>query len=187
MEYLAFIIAYLIGSINGSIIISKILNIKDIRQHGSKNPGSTNMLRTNGKKPALLAFIIDYSKAIIAMIILKKYNTHISAFGLILGHVFPIYHQFKGGKGVAVTAGIITMISLKLAVIAAISWLISLKITKISALAATISSLITLIVCFTPISSGIDVYAVIIPILIILACHKSNYKKIFNDYQNSCK
>ena len=103
------IVGYLLGSINFAIIISKSKN-DDVRNHGSNNAGATNMLRTYGKKAALLTFTGDFLKAITACLIggLLWANNGIYLAGLfcVLGHIFPVFYKFKGGKGVATVAGV---------------------------------------------------------------------------------
>ena len=108
--------AYLIGSINPAIIFSNKIYHEDIRSHGSGNAGATNILRTYGKKMAALIFAIDFFKAIIAVLIGTAILSitvggAISALFVVLGHMFPVYHKFKGGKGVACTAACILMLS----------------------------------------------------------------------------
>ena len=113
---LCIVSAYLIGSINPAIIFSKKIYHDDIREHGSGNAGATNMLRTYGKKMAALIFALDFIKAAIAIIIgsvLLSINVGgaISALFVVLGHMFPVYYKFKGGKGVACTAACILILS----------------------------------------------------------------------------
>jgi len=106
-------IGYLIGSINFSIIISNIFYKDDIRTHGSGNAGSTNMLRTHGTVPGLLTFAGDLIKTAIAVIIgALIYNligAYVAGFFCIIGHVFPLYFKFKGGKGVATVAMVMAL------------------------------------------------------------------------------
>lgn len=108
------IIAYLLGSLNFAIMISRFKH-DDIRDHGSKNAGTTNMLRTYGKKMAVVTLLGDFLKAVVAVMIgsficmgLPFVNgTYVAALFCVLGHVFPIYYKFKGGKGIATAAGAI--------------------------------------------------------------------------------
>jgi glycerol-3-phosphate acyltransferase PlsY len=108
--------AYLIGSINPAIILSKKLYHEDIRSYGSGNAGATNTLRTYGTKMAILIFVLDLLKSAVAIILGSLILTlsmggAISALFVVLGHMFPIYYKFKGGKGVACTAVCILMLS----------------------------------------------------------------------------
>jgi glycerol-3-phosphate acyltransferase PlsY len=123
---LSAVVSYLLGSCNSSIIVVRLLKKEDIRNHGSKNAGLTNTLRCFGKVPALLTMIGDLLKGVIAvlisMLIMKLFGFHygpnennmfigyIAGFLAILGHIFPIYYGFKGGKGILVSSSILIVI-----------------------------------------------------------------------------
>ncbi len=104
------LIGYFLGSINFAIIISKNYKHDDVREHGSKNAGATNMLRTYGKKAAFLTFAGDFLKAIIACflggLLFGHSGLYLAGLFCVLGHIFPIFYKFKGGKGVATIAGV---------------------------------------------------------------------------------
>ncbi|MGM9643600.1 MAG: glycerol-3-phosphate acyltransferase, partial [Eubacteriales bacterium] len=113
---LCIILPYLIGSINPAIIFSKKVYHDDIRTHGSGNAGTTNTLRTYGKKMAALILLLDFLKAVIAvvlgsLILSREVGGAIAGIFVILGHTFPIYYKFKGGKGVASLAGVVLVLS----------------------------------------------------------------------------
>ncbi len=113
---LCMVTAYLIGSINPAIIISKEYYKDDIRTHGSGNAGATNTLRTYGKKTAAVIFMLDLLKAAVAiavgsLILTRSVGGAIAGFFVIFGHTFPVYYKFKGGKGVACTAMVMLMLS----------------------------------------------------------------------------
>lgn len=107
---LCIVIGYLIGSLNFAILVSKKLGKDDVRNHGSKNAGTTNMLRTYGKKAALMTFLGDFLKAIVACSVGRLCfgveGAYIAGLFCVIGHIFPIFFKFKGGKGVATTAGV---------------------------------------------------------------------------------
>ena len=109
------VVPYLLGSINFAIIISGKSYGDDVRSHGSGNAGMTNMLRTYGKKAAALTLLGDAFKAILAAIVgyymMGMYGAYIAGFFCVLGHTFPIFFKFKGGKGVATSGMVIFMIS----------------------------------------------------------------------------
>ena len=119
---LSAIAAYLIGSINFALVISGAVSKKDIRNYGSGNAGMTNMLRTFGKLPALFTLIGDLGKGVVAILLSRllfhlfmgvdsfMLGSYIAGVFALLGHVFPVYYGFKGGKGILVTAGILLMI-----------------------------------------------------------------------------
>jgi len=116
------VVAYLIGSINSSILISRAISGKDIRESGSGNAGATNMLRTHGKKMGILTLLIDVLKGIVAVllanIVMDKIGyiewlptNYIAAVGVMLGHNYPVFFGFKGGKGVATSLGAVYMLN----------------------------------------------------------------------------
>ncbi len=136
------VIGYLLGGIQPAIIISRFKG-QDIREQGSGNAGSTNAIRVYGKKIGLTVFALDLLKAIIAVIIARVvYEEHAitaslyAAIGVILGHSYPLYFGFKGGKGVAVTVGAIYFIDIRIGIIASIIFGISLYVTKIVSLSS---------------------------------------------------
>lgn len=102
------VVAYLLGSLNFAVILSRIFHHDDIRKHGSGNAGATNMVRTYGRKWGIITFICDGLKAAVAVILsqllMGEGGAYIAALFAILGHIFPIYYKFKGGKGVVVAA-----------------------------------------------------------------------------------
>lgn len=112
-EYiLSFIIAYLIGSFISAYLIGKIFFKKDIREYGSRNTGATNALRVFGKKVAIITLFFDLFKAVLSLYFIdsifgNQIATYIAAIGVVIGHNFPIYFSFKGGKGIASSAGVL--------------------------------------------------------------------------------
>lgn len=138
---LLIVFAYLLGSASSAIIVCKAMGLPDPRTQGSKNPGATNVLRMSDKKTAGLVLAGDFAKGLIAVWIAKflgVYGFALALVGLaaILGHIFPIFFQFKGGKGVATAIGSICGLSLLLGVIFGIIWLGMAKVFKYSSLAA---------------------------------------------------
>ena len=112
---LSILLAYLLGSINPAVLISRVFYKDDIRRHGSKNAGTTNMLRTYGKGAAAATFALDLSKAALAVLLglwIWGFNGRaLSGFFVVFGHMFPIFHRFNGGKGVACLAMVVLLIS----------------------------------------------------------------------------
>ena len=133
--------AYLIGSINTSIIVCKIMALPDPRSMGSKNPGTTNVLRIGNKRAAITTLLGDVSKGILAVWLAKLLSLPIWAVGLTaiavtLGHVFPLYFQFKGGKGVTTAIGSILCLNGFMALILMTIWLLTAWLSRYSSLAA---------------------------------------------------
>lgn len=184
MSYIiSFVIAYLLGSINTSILVSKISLGTDIRNHGSGNAGATNALRTLGKKAAIIVVIGDLLKGIIAVLIARYISSDtgslIGGLGAILGHNFPIYFQFKGGKGIITSIAVLFMINWKMALVILIISIVIIALTRYVSLGSIIGS------CLYPISvylfdkRGIEyiIFAVIIALLAVIR-HKDNIKRL---------
>ena len=178
--WLSCLIAYLVGSLNGSIIICDFLDLNDPRSAGSNNPGATNMMRLHGKLPALAAFSIDFTKALIICLTLPKAHMLYVYAAVCLGHIFPVFYKFKGGKGVAVTAGLILGTSIKLGLLALSSWFVIFSIFKISSLAALASIIILALSYFIPLTATTDYINLIIPCLIVILSHHSNIRRLIS-------
>lgn len=187
MLILAFLAAYLIGSINSAIIVSKIMLHDDIRKYGSGNAGATNALRTLGKKGAIPVVIGDLLKAVIAILFAKlicsdsSLAVYIAGIGVVLGHNFPIYFGFRGGKGILVSLVAILFADPKIGLIAAVSAILIMAITKYVSLGSISGAVIFLV--FGLIFRFGDVYfcifAVIISLLAIIR-HKTNIQRLLN-------
>ncbi len=189
MLFLILFISYLIGSIPFGFILTKIFLKKDIREIGSGNIGATNALRTGNKLIGYSTLILDISKAVILLLIIKfNFSEYLftSSIAVFLGHVFPIWLKFKGGKGVATYVGILFCIDIYLAVIFIIVWFVVFIISKYSSLASMIASL------FVPLSSyfllnDINYYFYIILFLLIFITHRENIKRLKNNTESKTK
>lgn len=184
---IALLIAYLLGSINTSIIVSKIMIGDDIRNHGSGNAGATNTLRTVGKLGALLVVLGDILKAVAAILLAKLITQnapnaiYIAGIGAVLGHNFPLYFRFKGGKGIVVSAVSIIfadpVIGSAVSVLAILIMLISRYVSLGSTLGAVLFVLLSLI--FRGQNPDFVVFAVLLAVLAIYM-HKSNIKRLLS-------
>ena len=137
------IISYLGGSIPFGLILTKLFLKKDIREIGSGNIGATNVLRSGNKIVGYTTLTLDILKAVIPVIFVKIYYTdslYLASLSAFLGHVFPIWLKFKGGKGVATYVGILFAINIYFGVIFALSWFVIFVITKFSSLSSLIAS-----------------------------------------------
>jgi glycerol-3-phosphate acyltransferase PlsY len=186
------LIAYLIGSVSFGILASKLFNIADPRTMGSKNPGATNVMRQGNKAAAIFTLLGDMLKATIILLIAKFYGVSDSLIVLIsiavmLGHVYPIYYRFKGGKGVATALGILLGISPVLALLVFIIWIIIFFIWKFSSLAAIGATLSSPIIALWIGLSNQIVFLMCILSLIILVRHKSNIKNLLNGTESGFK
>ncbi len=206
MEYIIIaIIAYLIGSINFSILISKKKAGYDIRQKGSGNAGTTNMLRNLGKKYAAITLICDVLKGVVAIGIAiivgnilgdtnKALLVQIAGVAVVIGHTFPIFFGFKGGKGVATSLGILLMTNWQLGLICLVFALVLMALTRVvsmgSIAAAILYPVLTLfvggghyIVESTGLGNGYFIYSVILSIIVIFN-HRENIKRILSGTEN---
>lgn len=199
------IIAYLIGSVNFSVIISKKMAGFDVREKGSGNAGSTNMLRSVGKKAAAITLVCDILKGVvsigIAMIIgsiVKDINrellVQIAGILVVVGHTFPVFFGFKGGKGVATSLGVLLISNWQIGLICLVFALVLMALTRMVSLgscaAAVLFPVLTLfinenytILTGTKKGSTYFVYSVILAI-IVLYNHRSNIKRILNGTEN---
>lgn len=198
------IVAYLIGSINLSIIICKLMGKGDIREHGSGNAGTTNTLRTLGKLPALIVLIFDVLKAVIAIYLGKwlitlgqaqntliPYNDFamaLSSIGVILGHNFPIYYGFKGGKGIATSLGVLLTIEWKIGLVCLVFALVLMLLTRmvsVGSIAAAILYPVLVLVMGTEFTNKwiYLAFSLVIALMAVIR-HRANIKRIFDGTEN---
>lgn len=140
----ALIISYLLGSLSSAVITARIFKFPDPRTEGSGNAGATNVLRTAGKKPALYAVIGDILKGFVAVIIgrilgLEGAMLGLIAFVAVIGHIFPIFFGFKGGKGVATAVGSLLGLSVIMGIATAVIWIVVAYVTRYASLASLIA------------------------------------------------
>lgn len=183
------IIAYLLGSISTAIIVAKIARLPDPRQESSQNPGASNMLRIAGAKFAILTLIGDGLKGFIAVIIgllLLHYNgmgLSLIAAASVVGHMYPIYFRFHGGKGVATTLGSLLALSPLLGVIVTITWFVVAGLSRYASLASLTCCIAA---PFIALGTGYPAYFIgltLIAILIIFR-HRHNIKRLCHGTEN---
>ena len=182
-------ISYLMGSIPFGLILTKFFLKKDIRNVGSGNIGATNVLRTGNKRIGYFTLILDVLKAVIPVLYVKlnfPELVYISSLSAFIGHVFPIWLKFKGGKGVATYLGILFSINYFFGIIFIVSWLIIFFISKYSSLGSILSSLIIPIFIFLN-SSYENQYFFIIMFVLILYTHRENVKRLINKEESKTK
>ena len=193
------IIAYLIGSVNFSILISKKFAGFDVREKGSGNAGSTNMLRTAGKKWALLTLVCDILKGVVAIgvaIFIGSISSEMSgavlvqvaALLVVIGHTFPIFFGFKGGKGVATSLGVILVLNYQIGLICLVFALIIMIVTRMvslgSILAAILFPVLTLFIRDNYIVEGNYFIFGILLALFVMYNHRENLKRILAGSEN---
>ncbi len=196
------VLAYLIGSINFSVIISKKLAGFDVREKGSGNAGTTNVLRVVGKRAALITLVCDILKgvasvllALIVGLIIKNIDRafliQIAGIFVVVGHTFPIFFGFKGGKGVATSIGVLIMTNWKIGLICLVFGLVVIAITRMVSLgsiaAAILCPVLSLFIStnFIVEASGIKylVYSLILALIVIFN-HRENIKRIVSGTEN---
>jgi glycerol-3-phosphate acyltransferase PlsY len=190
-------IGYLIGSINFSVILSKKMAGFDLREKGSKNAGTTNMLRTVGKKGAAIVLICDILKGVLAILIARLISgdvnqaiaCQIAGFAVVLGHTFPIFFEFKGGKGVATSIGILLMINWQIGLICLMYGIIMIVLTRMVSLgsitAAILFPVLTIFIRSHYIAEGFN-YIIfgIIMACFVLFNHRTNIKRLTQGTEN---
>ena len=183
------LVSYLIGSIPFGFLLTKIFLSKDIRNIGSGNIGATNALRTGNKKIGFSTLILDVLKAAITIIFVKfNYSEFIfiSSLCVFLGHVFPIWLKFKGGKGVATYVGILFSINLTYGLIFITIWLIVYFIFKYSSLSSIIASLSIPLYLFIFLNS-LNLFFFLIMLILIFFTHRENIKRLINKEESKTK
>jgi glycerol-3-phosphate acyltransferase PlsY len=190
MDYIFVIfIAYFLGSIPFGLVLTKIFLKKDIRDIGSGNIGATNALRTGNKVVGFSTLILDVVKAVIPVIFIK-YNfpeyIYIAALSVFLGHVFPIWLKFKGGKGVATYLGILFSMNIFFGIVFITSWLIVFFISKFSSLSSLIATLCIPIFIFFFNNQGNIIFFLIMFVLIFYT-HRENIKRLKNKEETKTK
>lgn len=179
--------AYLIGSLSFAVIVSRLFGLPDPRKHGSGNPGATNMLRTGRKSAAVLTLCGDMAKGWLAVYLARYFGsqydmetvaTYCAALAVFLGHLYPVFFGFKGGKGVATALGILLGISLWLGLATLAGWLIVFLITRISSLAALAAATLAPIVGAYLISGTLPVAVLCIISALIFWRHRTNIRRL---------
>ena len=183
------LISYLLGSIPFGFLLTKIFLNKDIRKIGSGNIGATNALRTGNKTLGYATLILDILKAIIPVIFVKIYYSdylYISSLCVFLGHVFPIWLKFRGGKGVATYIGILCCINIYLGISFGIVWLITFVMFKYSSLSSIVGALSVPIINFLFFNDQIF-YFFIIMFILIFYTHRENIKRLLHRTESKTK
>ena len=183
------IISYLMGSIPFGLILTKLFLKKDIREIGSGNIGATNVLRSGNKIVGYTTLTLDILKAVMPVIFVKIYYTdflYLASLSVFLGHVFPIWLKFKGGKGVATYVGILCAINIYFGIIFGLCWFVIFGITKFSSLSSLIASIS--IPVYLIITSNFDeIFFFIIMFVLIFFTHRENIKRLKNKEETKTK
>ena len=177
------ILGYLIGSLPFAVIVSKAFGLADPRSFGSGNPGATNVLRTGNKLAAAMTLIGDAAKSWVAMLVAAKVGadgtaTALAGFAAFLGHLFPVFLKFKGGKGVATAVGVLIGLDGWLALGATVVWLVTALVTRYSSLAALTAAAAAPALAFWLHGPVASTQLVLLMCLLLVWRHKENIKRL---------
>ena len=184
--FVLIIISYIIGSVNSSIVFSKIYKLPDPREYGSKNPGATNILRSGNKILALTIVIFDILKGFLPVVIayyFLKEDVYVQIIGVIavIGHIYPIFYKFKGGKGVATSFGAILAFDFILGLICLMTWIITAFLFRYSALSAIVSFTFLPIYTWLSYENYTITSIYLILAIVVIYKHKTNIKNLLNN------
>ena len=179
------VFAYLLGSVSAAIVTCRIMGLPDPRSEGSHNPGATNVYKVAGKKAAAITLAGDVFKGLVPVLMGRLLGLDDMALALIamaafLGHLFPLFFHFKGGKGVATALGVILGLNVMVAAVMVVTWLMVLRLFKLSSLSAVITALLTPLYFYY--IDGSAVFTVMSGILsaMLIVRHRSNIEKIID-------
>ena len=193
INFIIIIIFYLIGSIPFALILPKLFGLGDIRNIGSGNVGTTNVLRAGNKYLAIAVLCLDILKGLVPFFLLSSFFDDIGLLHAtllchfaILGHIFPVWLKFKGGKGVATYIGFLIGINLFLGLCFIIAWMVIALISRYSSLSSVVASLIAPIYFFINSNNYISIFLLYLFLLIILT-HRENIKRLIDKTENKIK
>ena len=181
-------LSYILGSIPSGIIFAKIFKLKNLRTIGSGNTGTTNVLRTGNYTAAALTLVLDFGKACVAIYLSQIVNEKlilISSLAILIGHIFPLWLKFKGGKGFACYLGIMLMINFYLFIFISLIWLITFFAKRVSSLSALLSCLSCVLISIIYFNSNIVL--VFLLTILIFVTHLENIKRLINGTETKIK
>lgn len=195
------VVAYLLGSISFSVIISKKMAGFDVREKGSGNAGTTNVLRSVGKKAAVITLIFDVLKGVLAVLVAyivgnivkegvdKALLIQIAGLLVIVGHTFPIFFGFKGGKGIATALGVLLITNWNIGLICLVFALVLMALTKMVSLGSISAAILfPVLILFMPhtaylVDGNYIIYSILIAVLVVFN-HRANVKRLLNGTEN---
>jgi glycerol-3-phosphate acyltransferase PlsY len=183
IEWLLVPLAYLTGSVSSAIIVCKLMGLADPRENGSGNPGATNVMRIGGKKAAAITLFGDAAKGLLPVLLAKALAVDslilsLVVFAAFLGHLYPVFFGFKGGKGVATSFGVALGASWLLGLLVLGTWLAVYKVGKISSLAALVSAALAPVYVWLVVGDVNLLMTFVLISLILLWRHKSNIQRL---------
>jgi glycerol-3-phosphate acyltransferase PlsY len=175
--------AYLIGSVSSAIVVTRVMGLQDPRSIGSKNPGATNVLRYGGKAAAILTLLGDVLKGVIPVLIARSLTAEpvilaATAFAAFLGHLFPVFHGFKGGKGVATALGVLLALNPWVGLAVLGTWIATAAIFRYSSLSALVAALATPLYMWWWLPALAFVVMAVLMSAILIARHHQNIRNL---------
>ena len=192
LELLLIVGGYLFGSVSSAIITCRVLGLPDPRSQGSGNPGATNVLRIGGKKAAAITLVGDMLKGLIPVLVAKLLGADMAvqaatAVAAFLGHLYPVFFAFQGGKGVATLLGVMLGIHWPVGLLTIATWLVIAKVFKISSLAALLSILVTPLYIWWLIPDSSVMIAMLLMGALLFWRHRSNIKNLMAGTEGEIK
>jgi glycerol-3-phosphate acyltransferase PlsY len=189
LDYLIPLGGYLLGSLSSAVIVARVMGLRDPREVGSKNPGATNVLRYGGKKAAIATLAGDMLKGVIAVVVARWLSgdpgivgaTMVTAF---LGHLYPVFFGFKGGKGVATALGAFLGAHFWMGLAVAVTWLLMAFITRYSSLSALVATAAAPLYTWYFLEDPRYIIAVVVIAVILFWRHRSNIKNLLTGKEN---
>jgi len=192
LELLLIVGGYLFGSVSSAIITCRVLGLPDPRSQGSGNPGATNVLRIGGKKAAAITLMGDMLKGLVPVLVAKLLGADMAvqaatAVAAFLGHLYPVFFAFQGGKGVATLLGVMLGIHWPVGLLTIATWLVIAKVFKISSLAALLSILVTPLYIWWLIPNTSVMIAILLMGTLLFWRHRSNIKNLMAGTEGEIK
>ena len=193
-DIIAAVVAYLIGSLSFAVIVSRALSLPDPHSYGSGNPGATNVLRSGSKKAAILTLLGDTLKGVVAVLLAKAFALQfgITAVGIalvaisvFLGHLWPVFFGFKGGKGVATAAGVLWALDWRVGLGLTLIWALLFAVSRVSSLAALIGSACAPLLAYVFLGVVPAFYAALIMAALLIWRHKENIARLASGEEGS--
>ena len=194
-DIIAAAVAYLIGSLSFAVIVSRALGLPDPHSYGSGNPGATNVLRSGSKKAAILTLLGDTLKGVFAVLLaifaaqfgITTAGIALVAITVFLGHLWPVFFGFKGGKGVATAAGVLWALDWRIGLGLTLIWALVFAVTRVSSLAALIGSACAPILAYFFMGIGPFFYAALLMAALLFWRHKENITRLVSGEEGSFK
>lgn len=176
-------LAYFLGSLSSAVIVTRFFRLPDPREQGSKNPGATNVLRLGGKKAAAITLLGDVAKGLLPLLMAKALDADVFVVALVglaafFGHLYPIFFQFKGGKGVATALGVLSGFSSMVGGAALLTWVAVAFLSRISSLAALVASVLAPFYVWFFTDSEMLVGASVVMSLFLIWRHRGNIERL---------